>query len=86
MRLEMPTSITAKDTSSDVLNQTWKIILAQCGIGRGYPYVLARSHEYAVLRYRDRDQFYHLLNVVLKKYGYDVIRSPKALRKNIPII
>ncbi len=86
MRLEMPTSITEKNQSSDMLNTTWKIILAQSGIGRGYPYVLERSHEHAVLKYRDRDQFYHLLRIVLQKYGYDVIRSPKALRKNIPLI
>ncbi|MHA1839495.1 MAG: DNA double-strand break repair nuclease NurA [Candidatus Ranarchaeia archaeon] len=86
MRIEMSISPTPKTENSDVIQTTWKIIAAQCGIGRGYPYILGRSHEQAVLRTEDREQFYKITQGILSKYGYTLIRSPKVLRKIRPLL
>jgi len=68
------------------LNSLWRSIAAECVLGRGYPYTLARAHEIAVIRSEDRRRFYRILDHVLSAYGGGVRVSSKNRRKNIQII
>jgi hypothetical protein len=60
--------------------------VAECVLGRGYPYTLARAHELAVIKGEDRNRFYRILNQVLITHGGHVRVSSKNRRKNVQII
>jgi hypothetical protein len=68
------------------LDLLWRTIAAESVLGRGYPYSLARAHDTAVLKGEDRNNFYNLLDGVLKGHGSCIRMSSKNRRKNLQLI
>jgi len=81
-RIEIPSFV----YELDKLNVLWRSIAAECVLGRGYPYTLARAHELAVIKSEDRNRFYRILDQVLTVHGGCVKISSKNRRKNVQII
>ncbi|MCC6177108.1 MAG: DNA double-strand break repair nuclease NurA [Chloroflexi bacterium] len=61
-------------------------ILDQCGKGLGYPNVLTRAHEQAVVRVRDRLAFEHLLELVMAREGVPARLSEKLFSKRVQAV
>jgi hypothetical protein len=85
---QMPTRIETPSFVYDwgKLEVLWRSITAECALGRGYPYTLARAHELAVIKGEDRNRFYRILNQVLITHGGHIRVSSKNRRKNVQII
>ena len=43
------------------VDEIWQVVLAQCIINKGYPYVIDRSHEACVITEKDKKRFFKLL-------------------------
>ena len=59
------------------------LVYEQCRKGLGYPAVLARAHEQAVVSMRDRASFQHLLDGTLARAGVPARSSEKQLSKRM---
>ena len=81
-RIEMPAFV----YDWNKLDVLWRSVAAECVLGRGYPYTLARAHELAVIRSEDRRRFYRILDHILSAHGGCVRVSSKNRRKNVQII
>jgi hypothetical protein len=57
------------------------LILDQCRRGQGYPVALSESHEQAVVTSADREQFRHLVELVLAEYRLPTTTSEKNRSK-----
>ena len=57
------------------------LILDQCRRGRGYPVALSESHEQAVVTGADREQFRHLVELVLAEHRLPTPTSDKNMSK-----
>ncbi len=86
LRVEVPLYASTQESDDPMLKWVWESILAQSAIGRGFPYILARAHEAAVIRGDDTKTFYHMVNHIITKYGGSYFESTKSRRKRFPII
>jgi hypothetical protein len=59
------------------------VVLDQCQKGLGYPNVLARAHEQAVVTGADRLAFEYLLETVLARQGVPARLSEKLHSKRV---
>ncbi len=79
-RLEMP-SWTAQDPARrDLLHA---VIWQQCQIVGGYPYVLARAHELALISNDERQDLDEMVSAALRRQGLDPRPSEKAWQKQL---
>lgn len=63
-----------------------EVVAAQSVLGEGYPYVLLRAHETAILEADDRDRFYDLISRFLsKECGVPFRETAKAKLKRLSI-
>jgi hypothetical protein len=73
--------------TEDDVERIHKITLAQMILGFGYPYVLTRAHEKAVITGPERDGFYDLLDRFLAgRFGLDLRESSKRRLKRESVI
>jgi hypothetical protein len=79
-RVEVP-PWTAGDP--DRLDLVQEVVLDQCQKGLGYPNVLARAHEQAVVTGQDRLAFEYLLEAVLARQGVPARTSEKLHSKRV---
>ncbi|MHA2059749.1 MAG: DNA double-strand break repair nuclease NurA [Candidatus Ranarchaeia archaeon] len=86
LRVEIPLYTCSQQSEDPTLQWVWESILAQTAIGRGYPYILARAHEAAVVKASNRTMFYQIVNRIVAKFGGAYFESTKNRRKRHPII
>lgn len=79
-RIEVPVWI-AQDRSGVGLLHT--AIVEQCKVSPGYPYVLARSHEIAVVTNTERAEFEKMIATQLTRQGLEAQPSEKAQQKTL---
>jgi NurA-like 5'-3' nuclease len=73
--------------AEDDVERIHRIALAQMILGFGYPYVLTRAHEKAVITGPEKDGFYDLLDRFLAgRFGSDLRESSKRRLKRESII
>ena len=77
-RVEIPVWV-ARDQSAVGLLHT--AIVEQCKFSLGYPYVLARSHEIAVVTNTERAEFENMIATQLTRQGLEAQPSEKARQK-----
>jgi hypothetical protein len=79
-RIEVPIWI-AQDRSA--LGLLHAAIVEQCTVSPGYPYVLARAHEIAVVTNAERAEFEQMVITQLTRQGLEARPSEKALQKSL---
>ena len=79
-RLEMPTWVGQDSARRDLLHAT---IWQQCQIVSGYPYVLARAHELALVSTDERRDLEEMVSAALRRRGLDPRPSEKAWQKQL---
>ena len=79
VRVELPVWV-AKNP--DALNALHAVLLQQSKITGGYPYVLARAHELAIIPPSEREALETMLAINLRKAGVSVAASLKQQNKN----
>ncbi|MEX2690504.1 MAG: DNA double-strand break repair nuclease NurA [Candidatus Njordarchaeia archaeon] len=63
------------------------IVSAQAKLGLGYPYALLRAHEAAVIKSKDRELFYRILDKFMyENFGIELKETPKRKYKRESII
>lgn len=65
------------------LNIVHAAIMRQARINGGYPYVLARAHELAVISNEERQAVEMMLAVEMRRHGLEPRPSPKQFNKNL---
>lgn len=78
IRVEFPYSIIKKGE----FNSMMKLILAESLLGDGYPHILIRAHQAAVIRNRERKKFYDIVYQFLKNNNISVQKNLKEKRKH----
>ena len=79
-RIEVPVWI-AQDRSA--VGGLHAAIVQQCTISPGYPYVLARAHEVAVVTNAERAEFEKMIAMQLTRQGLDAKLSEKQFQKSL---
>lgn len=79
-RVEVPVWV-AEDRSA--LGLLHAAIVEQCTVSRGYPYVLARAHEIAVVTNGERAEFENMIATQLMRSGIEARPSEKAFQKSL---
>lgn len=79
-RVEVPVWI-AQDRSAVELLHT--AIVEQCKVSPGYPYVLARAHEIAVVTTAERAEFDQMIATQLTRQGVEARPSEKQFQKSL---
>jgi hypothetical protein len=79
-QVQVPMWLTRKE---GLLNQVHALVYAQCANGGGYPTVLTRAHEQAVVSAADRETLDALVLIQLLKLGVRVPVSEKARSKQV---
>jgi hypothetical protein len=79
-RVEMPEWVVARPGAVDCLHA---LLVHQCGIMDGYPYVLTRAHELAVVTPEDRRQLESMVQWSLLNCGQTAAMSNKARTKEL---
>jgi hypothetical protein len=83
IRVEFPKWI----YNANLVEDLAQVIAAQVVIGDGYPYVLLRAHETAILEGADRDRFFEVVTWFLsKECGVSVWETRKAKQKRLSIL
>jgi len=83
VRVEFPRWI----YNANLVNDLAQVIAAQAVIGDGYPYVLLRAHETAILGGADRDRFFEVVTWFLsKECRVPVWETRKAKQKRLSIL
>ncbi len=78
LRVEIP------QWASDKVNEIASVVYLQSIMGAGYPYVLERAHEYAVIRSGERDWFISMISRVLRDILHiDLRMSRKEIMKKM---
>jgi len=80
VRVEIPIWVAKDPTRLNVLQAT---LLRQARLAGGYPYVLARAHELAVIPPREREALETMLAVSLRREGISANVSIKQQNKNL---
>ena len=79
-RVEVPLWV-AQDRSA--LGLIHAAIVEQCKVSSGYPYVLARAHEIAVVTNAERAEFEKMIAMQLTHLGIEARPSEKAFQKSL---
>ena len=79
-RIEVPVWIAQDRSAVGVLHAA---IVEQCKVSPGYPYVLARAHEIAVVTNTERAEFEKMLATQLTRHGLEALPSEKARQKTL---
>lgn len=80
-RVEIPAWFATDKKRLDVLQAT---LVRQARIsGNGYPYVLARAHEEAVISQAEREVVEEMIAVTMLRHGLKPALSPKQAHKNL---
>ncbi len=82
-RVEFPQWV-AED--SRFVNLVHSVVLSECEKGDGYPMILSEAHEQAVIRARERELFYQLVERKMMDSGIVYEGSRKAASKRRPIV
>lgn len=77
-RVEVPVWIAQDQTAVGLLHAA---IVEQCKVSPGYPYVLARAHEIAVVTNAERAEFENMIATQLTRQGLEAQPSEKAQQK-----
>jgi hypothetical protein len=80
VRVEIPAWLVANPQALDTLHAA---IVRQAGLTGGYPYVLARAHELAIISGEEREAFEMMLAVEMRRKGLTPTLSSKQLNKNL---
>ncbi len=73
--------------SEGMIDEVSRVVAAQTVLGDGYPYVLLRAHEIAILDGEDRERFYDLVTWFLREECGMLFReTAKAERKRISVL
>jgi hypothetical protein len=79
-RIEVPAWIAQDRSAVGVLHAA---IVEQCKVSPGYPYVLARAHEIAVVTNTERVEFEKMIATQLTRQGLQAQPSEKAQQKTL---
>ncbi len=79
-RVEVPVWVAQSRSAVDLLHAA---LVEQCRISVGYPYVLARAHEIAVVTNAERAEFERMIAVQLTRLGLEAQLSEKAQQKSL---
>lgn len=80
-RVEVPTWVADDPALLDLVHAT---VLSECEKGEGYPMILAEAHERAVIRARERDLFYGMIEREMTTAGLQHTGSRKQASKRRP--
>ncbi|MFX1534328.1 MAG: DNA double-strand break repair nuclease NurA [Promethearchaeota archaeon] len=81
-RVEFPSWI----AEAGLVEKVHDLILAQLNIGFGYPYIITRAHEQAVISTKERKYFIDLYEQKLRKSGIKLDVTPKAYAKTRGVV
>lgn len=79
-RIEVPVWIAQDRSAVSVLHAA---IVEQCKVSPGYPYVLARAHEIAVVTSAERAEFDKMIAMQLTRQGVEAKLSEKQFQKSL---
>lgn len=79
-RVEVPVWIAQDQAAVGALHAA---IVEQCKVSVGYPYVLARAHEIAVVTNAERAEFEKMIATQLTRQGLDAKLSEKQFQKSL---
>jgi hypothetical protein len=79
-RLELPAWLAADRPALDVVHA---VIVRQARLTGGYPYVLARAHELAIISSEEREAVEMMLAVEMRRQGLMPSLSPKQFNKTL---
>jgi hypothetical protein len=79
-RVEVPVWVAENRSVVDLLHTA---IVEQCKVSSGYPYVLARAHEIAVVTNAERAEFENMITTQLTRLGVEAQPSEKAQQKTL---
>lgn len=79
-RVEIPGWVASDKNCVDILHAA---IIRQCHLTGGYPYVLARAHELALISKSEREGLETMLAVALRREHIKPELSPKQAQKNL---
>ena len=82
-RVEVPAWVA---DAPELLGLVHAVVLSECQKGDGYPMILAEAHERAVIRARERDLFYRLIERQMTAAGLPLMGSQKAASKRRPTV
>jgi hypothetical protein len=80
-RVEMPEWVVDDPALLDRLHS---VVLSECQKGDGYPMILSEAHEHAVIRARERDQFYRMIERAMQGADLPTNGSRKRHAKQRP--
>ena len=60
------------------------VVLSECDKGDGYPMILSEAHERAVIRAKEKEVFYQMMEHTLRGVGRPLATSAKATSKRTP--
>ena len=82
-RVEVPSWVADDDALLDLVHST---VLSECEKGEGYPMILSEAHERAVIRAREREMFYDMIDREMNTAGLRHTASAKQSSKRRPIV
>ena len=82
-RVEVPQWV-AEDAG--LLDLVHAVVLGECEKGDGYPMILAEAHERAVIRAREKEAFYQMIERELRTSGLPHALSQKSASKRRPMV
>lgn len=82
-RVEVPEWLATEPSLVDLVHAT---IVSECDKGEGYPMILSEAHEQAVIRARERDFFFNLIEREMQGAGLKHISSRKQASKRRPLV
>jgi len=82
-RVEIPLWVADDDA---LVNLIHAVILNECEKGEGYPIILSEAHEHAVIKAREKDQFYEMIEREMVKRGVPFTASNKRDSKRRPLV
>jgi hypothetical protein len=80
-RVEMPEWVADEPMLLDRLHS---VVLSECRKGDGYPMILSEAHEHAVIRAREREQFYRMIERAMQHANLASNGSGKQRSKRRP--
>jgi hypothetical protein len=79
-RVEVPVWIAQDQIAVGMLHTA---VVEQCKVSLGYPYVLARAHEIAVVTNAERAEFEKMIAAQLTRHGLEAKLSEKQFQKSL---
>ncbi len=81
-RVELPRWVAEDDGLVDLIHA---VVLSECDKGRGYPMILSEAHERAVIRAREKEEFFRLVEHSIYGPGRPAPTSQKSAAKRAPM-